>query len=49
MTVDNFVSTPSSTGTLSSGTQEVKVGATLNVAAASRRNLYQRIRSVRYC
>jgi len=40
MTVDNFVSTPSSTGTLSSGTQEVKVGATLNVAAAQAAGTY---------
>jgi len=34
MTVENFVSTPSSTGTLSGGNQEIKVGATLNVGAA---------------
>jgi len=40
MTVDNFISTPSTTGTLSSGTQEVKVGATLNVAAAQAAGTY---------
>ena len=40
MTVDNFVSTPSNTGTLSSGTQEVKVGATLNVSAAQAAGTY---------
>jgi hypothetical protein len=40
MTVENFVSTPSNTGTLSSGTQEVKVGATLNVSAAQAAGTY---------
>ena len=40
MTVENFVSTPSNTGTLSSGTQEVKVGATLNVGAAQPAGTY---------
>jgi hypothetical protein len=35
MTVNGFTSTPSATGTLSSGgTQTLTVGATLNVAAA---------------
>lgn len=33
LTVDNFVSSPSATGTLASGTATVKVGATLNVVA----------------
>ena len=40
MTVENFVSTPSNTGTLNSGTQEVKVGATLNVGAAQAAGTY---------
>ena len=40
MTVENFVSTPSNTGTLNSGTQEVKVGATLNVGAAQPAGTY---------
>lgn len=40
MTVENFVSTPSTTGTLSGGTQEVKVGATLNVAPAQAAGVY---------
>ena len=34
MTANAFTSTPSGTGTLSGGTQNLKVGATLNVAAA---------------
>jgi ABC-type molybdate transport system substrate-binding protein len=33
MTVGSFVSTPSSTGTLTSGVATVKVGGVLNVAA----------------
>jgi hypothetical protein len=33
LTVDNFVSTPATTGTLTSGAATVKVGATLNVPA----------------
>ena len=33
MTVTNFTSTPSSTGTLTAGTQTITVGATLNVSA----------------
>ena len=41
MTVDNFTSTPSATGLLSSGgTQVLNVGATLNVAAAQASGLY---------
>jgi hypothetical protein len=40
MTVENFVSTPSNTGQLSSGTQEIKVGATLNVGAAQAAGTY---------
>ena len=40
MTVQNFVSTPSNTGALSGGTQQVKVGATLNVAAAQAAGTY---------
>jgi hypothetical protein len=40
MSVQNFVSTPSNTGTLSSGTQEIKVGATLNVSAAQAAGTY---------
>jgi len=40
MTVENFVSNPSNTGTLSNGTQEIKVGATLNVGAAQSAGLY---------
>ena len=34
MTVSGFISSPSFTGTLSSGTQTLTVGATLNIAAA---------------
>jgi len=34
MTVNNFTSTPSGTGALTSGAQTVQVGATLNVAGA---------------
>jgi hypothetical protein len=33
LTVDNFVSTPATTGTLTSGAATVNVGATLNVPA----------------
>ena len=41
MTVDNFTSSPSATGTLSaSGTETLNVGATLNVAAAQAAGLY---------
>ena len=40
MTVQSFVSTPSSTGTLTAGTQQIKVGATLNVAAAQAAGSY---------
>ncbi|MCE9538002.1 MAG: DUF4402 domain-containing protein [Bacteroidetes bacterium] len=35
MTIDNFTSTPSATGTLSGiGTQQLKIGATLNIGGA---------------
>ncbi len=41
MTVDNFTSTPSGTGTLSgAGSQTLTVGATLNVAAAQAAGTY---------
>jgi hypothetical protein len=41
MTVNAFTSTPATTGTLSSGgTQDLKVGATLNVTAAQAANTY---------
>ncbi|SFD78748.1 protein of unknown function [Chitinophaga sp. CF118] len=40
MTVNTFTSTPSGTGTLSSGTQTLKVGATLNVAAGQAAGTY---------
>ena len=40
MTVTNFTSTPSSTGTLSGGAQNVQVGATLNVAASQAAGTY---------
>jgi hypothetical protein len=41
MTVDNFTSSPSATGTLSAGgTETLNVGATLNVAAAQASGLY---------
>ena len=40
MTVDTFTSTPSSTGVLTSGAQTIKVGATLNVAAAQAAGTY---------
>jgi len=34
MTIDTFTSTPSSTGTLTGGAQDIQVGATLNVAGS---------------
>jgi len=40
MTVQSFVSTPSSTGVLTAGTQTVKVGATLNVSAGQGAGTY---------
>jgi hypothetical protein len=40
MTLGTFTSTPSGTGTLSSGTQTVNVGATLNVAASQAAGAY---------
>ena len=41
MTVNAFTSSPATTGTLSSGgTQDLKVGATLNVASAQASGLY---------
>ena len=40
MTVDNFTSTPATTGTLSSGSQTLTVGATLNVGAGQATGTY---------
>jgi hypothetical protein len=40
MTVNTFTSNPSSTGTLSSGTQNIAVGATLTVGAAQAAGAY---------
>ena len=40
MTIDNFVSTPSATGSLASGTEDIFVGGTLNVAAGQVSGLY---------
>jgi hypothetical protein len=40
MTVDNFVSSPSNSGSLVNGIQEIKVGATLNVGAAQSAGTY---------
>jgi hypothetical protein len=41
MNVNAFTSSPATTGTLSSGgTQDLKVGATLNVSAAQAAGLY---------
>ena len=40
MTINNFTSTPSGTGVLSSGAQTIQVGATLNVAAAQAAGTY---------
>jgi hypothetical protein len=40
MTVTAFLSTPSVSGTLTGGTQNLNVGATLNVAAAQPAGLY---------
>jgi hypothetical protein len=40
MTVNAFTSTPTPTGTLTGGTQDILVGATLNVAAAQAAGLY---------
>jgi hypothetical protein len=40
MTVSAFQSTPSITGTLTGGTQNLTVGATLNIAAAQAAGLY---------
>lgn len=40
MTINNFVSDPSGTGTLSGGSEVVNVGATLNVAAGQLAGLY---------
>jgi len=40
MTATAFTSSPSGTGTLSSGTQNIAVGATLNVAAAQLAGVY---------
>lgn len=40
MTIDNFTSTPSATGSLASGTETISVGGTLHVAAAQVSGLY---------
>ena len=41
MTVDTFISTPSATGTLSgTGTQQLNIGATLNIAGAQAQGTY---------
>jgi len=40
MIVDTFTSTPSSTGTLSSGSQVITVGATLNLVASQAEGTY---------
>jgi len=40
MTVDNWTSTPTPTGTLTGGTQILNVGATLNVPASSPAGVY---------
>ena len=40
MTVDNWTSTPTPTGTLAGGTQTLTVGATLNVAASQPAGVY---------
>ncbi|MHB1107158.1 MAG: DUF4402 domain-containing protein, partial [Lutibacter sp.] len=41
MTVNAFTSTPSTTGTLAAGTQDLYVGATLNVGASQVAGLYE--------
>lgn len=41
MTVDNFTSTPSATGTFTPGSQTICVGATLNVNANQESGVYQ--------
>jgi len=41
MTVSTFTSTPSATGTLTAGTQDLYVGATLNVGASQVAGLYE--------
>jgi hypothetical protein len=43
MTVTGFTSTPSGTGTLASGSQDLKVGATLNVGGSQVAGLYQNV------
>ena len=40
MTVDTFTSTPSATGTLTGGAQDIQVGATLNVAGSQTAGTY---------
>jgi hypothetical protein len=40
MTIDNFTSTPSGSGTFNSGAQTIRVGATLNVDANQEAGLY---------
>lgn len=47
MTIDNFVTNPTPTGTLSNtGTQTIKVGATLNVGAGQAPGLYTNANSL---
>jgi len=41
MTINNIVTTPTPTGTLTEGTQTIKVGATLNVKANQAPGLYK--------
>lgn len=43
MTVDNFTSTPTPTGSLATGTEDIFVGGTLNVAAAQASGLYSNV------
>lgn len=40
MTVNNFTSTPATTGTLSSGSQTITIGATLNLIASQAEGAY---------
>ncbi len=46
MTVDNFLSTPSGTGTLTGGAETLNVGATLQVAISQPTGSYTGIYSV---
>ena len=40
MTVNNFTSTPSATGTLTGGSEVIKIGSTLNIAASQAAGAY---------